>query len=104
MQRCPVPAREGEYCDYVFHEGSSGLFGDELPGRWLELPEALEAYKNIFRGYALNGDYGLFPQKGVLNLMGRALSRFHRLTGVRNNIEPDGILPPAGWYDTHAAL
>ncbi|HEY1782106.1 MAG TPA: FkbM family methyltransferase [Roseiarcus sp.] len=78
LHETPRPAREGNYCDHSFQDGSSGLFGDELPGAWLALPEAIEAYRNIFLGYALNGDTGMFK-------------------GQSSNF------PPAAWYDTHAA-
>ena len=60
LQACPRPSREGNDCDHIFQCGSSGLFGDELPGSWLELTEAIEAYRQIFLGYALNGDNGMF--------------------------------------------
>src|SRR5262249_25625262 len=48
LQACSRPAREGNDCDHVFEDGSSGLFGDELPGAWLCLSEAVEAYRQIF--------------------------------------------------------
>jgi hypothetical protein len=35
LQTCPRPAREGNYCHHIFQYGSSGLFGEELPGTWL---------------------------------------------------------------------
>jgi hypothetical protein len=104
LQKCPYPAREGQYCDHVFEEGSSGLFGDELPGRWLESSEAIERYKSIFHGYALNGDYGLLAPEGVLNFIGRVYSKVRHFKTPRNYINPVHILPPAGWYDTHAGL
>src|SRR5271169_4349229 len=63
LQRCPHPPLEGRYCNHAFELGSSGLFGDELPGRWLDMFEALEIYKGIFRGYALNGDNGSSPEE-----------------------------------------
>jgi FkbM family methyltransferase len=106
-QRCPNPSQEGKYLDHRFQFGSSGLFGDELPGRWLDMSEAIEAYKNIFRGYALNGDNGLFRGAGrrsVFDLLGRIDVGISRLRGLRNLVNPARILPPPGWYDTHAAL
>jgi hypothetical protein len=90
LQACPRPAREGNDCDHVFEDGSSGLFGDELPGSWLALPEAVEAYRQIFRGYALNGDNGMFRGKySILRLLAR--------------IQAKAALAPVAWYDTHAA-
>ena len=79
LQAIPQPAKEGAYCDHVFEFGSSGLFGDELPGSWMDLSECLETHKQIFRGYFFNGDHGVFE-------------------------DTEQSLPPADWYDTHASL
>lgn len=105
LQRCPHPPLEGRYCNHAFELGSSGLFGDELPGRWLDMFEALEIYKSIFRGYALNGDNGFFSRRtDVFHLLGRIQGMIARLRGFGSYANPAHILPPAGWYDTHAAL
>jgi FkbM family methyltransferase len=77
FQAAPNPPLEGMACDHAFSIGCSGLFGEELPGRWLDAFEAIEAYKTVFLGYFLNGDHGLY----------------------RGNPH----LPAADWYDTHAA-
>ncbi len=81
----PKPSREGRYIDWRFAEGSSGLFGDEAPGEWLDRDDALRAYGPIFRAYRLIGDKPLLPIGHVRGL----LRRF----GV-----------DAGWHDTHARL
>jgi FkbM family methyltransferase len=78
LQTLPQPSREGAYCEHAFEFGSSGLFGDELPGRWVDLSECLEIHKQIFRGYFLNGDHGIFE-------------------------DTEQTLPSADWYDTHAS-
>lgn len=105
LQKCPQPSLEGRYCNHVFQFGSSGLFGNELPGRWLDMLEALEIYKGIYRGYALNGVNGVFGRRSDLfHLLGRLQSRIARLRGFRNYINPAYCFPPVGWYDTHAAL
>lgn len=106
LQTCPRPAREGSDCGHVFQNGSSGLFGDELPGAWLTLPEAVEAYRNIFRGYALNGDNGMFNgRKSLFRVLGRIQAKTARVAkGYTSYVNPAEILPPAAWYDTHAAL
>lgn len=103
-QECPYPALEGEYLEHTFEKGASGLFGEELPGQWLQVTEAIEAYKNIFRGYALNGNYGLLASGGPLNFGERVYSKLCRLIGNRRFIKSAEILPSSGWYDTHAAL
>jgi hypothetical protein len=105
LQKCSLPALEGGYCEHTFEFGSSGLFGNELPGRWLDIFEALEIFKGIFRGYALNGDNGVFGRRSDLfHLLGRLMSRMARLRGRRGYINPAYCFPPASWYDTHAAL
>jgi FkbM family methyltransferase len=84
-QQCPNPAREGVYVDHDFALDSSGLFGHELPGQWMDASQALEYYKSIFYQYVLNGDFGLLK---------------------RGNLPPDlkDALPESGWYDTHATF
>jgi hypothetical protein len=82
----------------------SGLFGDELPGTWLALPEAVEAYRNIFRGYALNGDNGIFRGRySIFRMIGGIQARAVRLRNFTIYANPAQLLPPAAWYDTHAA-
>jgi FkbM family methyltransferase len=104
LHACPKPAREGDDCVHVFEEGSSGLFGDELPGAWLVLPEAVEAYRQIFRGYALNGDNGIFRGRGsIFRLLGRIQAKAARLRKFSGYVNPADVLPPVAWYDTHAA-
>jgi hypothetical protein len=81
-QKPPYPSLEGQYVDHQFERGSSGLFGNELPGEWLTARQAIWRYRVIFLGYYLFGDFGIL--KGLLRL-----PFFGRLC-------------PA-WYDTHAA-
>jgi hypothetical protein len=76
LQSSPAEPREGVACDYAFQVGSSGLFGEELPRRWVDVFEIAEAYKANFHGYHMTGDQG-----------------------VRRG---DPSLPAADWYDTHA--
>jgi FkbM family methyltransferase len=103
---CPDPPQEGTYCDHVFAYGSSGLFGNDLPGAWLSLPEAIEAYRQIFRGYALNGDNGMFKRgEGIISIfhtLGRIQAKISRIRKFAGYVNPADILPPVGWYDTHA--
>ena len=93
-QQCPYPSKEGDYIDYKFTTGSSGLFGDELPGEWLSLNDAIKAYKKIFVGYKYFGDYGIFNNK--LFMKNRYLKKAMRMFNLS--------FPHVGWYDTHATL
>jgi FkbM family methyltransferase len=83
-QTPPVPAREGNFANHRFERDSSGLFGEELPGPWLDRGRALARYRRIFLNYWLSGDFGIL-------LRVRGLRRFARHF-------------PVSWYDTHAAL
>lgn len=78
-------ATEGVYVEYAHEFGSSGAFGDELPGEWLTARRAIWRYRLIFLSYWLFGDYGV-------------LRWLVRLPGFRR------VLKPAPWYDTHAAV
>lgn len=85
----PNPSKEGCYVGYQFREGSSGLFGADLPHDWKDNKQILNEYKYIFLLYKLFGDYG--------KLNGYFAGRV--LRGVLK-----GLLrkPIPGWYDTHA--
>ena len=83
-QHPPEPHREGRAIDLVFNEGSSGLFGEEAPGRWVDAASALKTYRSIFWRYRLVSDDPLIKSWRVRT----ALQRHFGLT--------------AGWYDTHA--
>ena len=106
FQTSPSPAREGNDCDHIFNADSSGLFGEELPGAWLDFPEAIEAYRSIFRGYALNGENGMFYHKAgifsIFHKLGRIQARIAHLKKLSGYVNPAEILPPVAWYDTHA--
>jgi FkbM family methyltransferase len=83
-QKPPNPAAEGRYVAYSFKRGSSGLFGEETPGRWLTARQAIRRYRLIFLKYRLIGDFGILRILWKLPGFGR-------------------ILSPAPHYDTHAA-
>jgi FkbM family methyltransferase len=103
-QRPPRPATEGRYVDHAFQRGSSGLFGDELPGKWMTKRQAIRRYMLIFLTYRLFGDFGIvrrfFPvaaknASGPRVLPAKAWPILRTL--FRRTLK-------AHWYDTHAAL
>ncbi|HTP83835.1 MAG TPA: FkbM family methyltransferase [Alphaproteobacteria bacterium] len=107
-QRLPKPAREGQYVDHVFEEGSSGAFGKELPGDWLSLEQALDVHMRLFRKYRTLGDSGtvssvvrevLKSKPGYFVWKGAELARAivprQVLRWIKSRLDP-------GWYDTHA--
>ena len=81
-QVCRFPPREGAFTDHRFESGSSGLFGDEIPGEWLSEQAALGLYRRIFLKYRFFGD---------------SLRRFRVTRAILDR------LIDVGWYDTHAA-
>jgi hypothetical protein len=48
LTKCPNPAREGSYVDWTFDGYSSGLFGEELPDKWVNIDEILMQYLHYF--------------------------------------------------------
>lgn len=86
-QKEPSPAKEGNYASYSFLEGSTGLFGLDLPKNWKNTQQILEKYKTIFNRYKRFGD----DSKMSKNPFGKLILRIlHRLFKI------------PGWYDTHA--
>jgi FkbM family methyltransferase len=45
--RPPLPPQEGGYADFVFTHANTGLFGEELPGKWLNLSDAISVIEAI---------------------------------------------------------
>ncbi|MBC7828687.1 MAG: FkbM family methyltransferase [Chitinophagaceae bacterium] len=93
-QRCPNPSKEGNYIDYKFSFGSSGLFGDELSGEWLCAEDAIKVYKKIFVRYRYFGDDGIFNNKFFMN--NNYLNKLMRILKLK--------YPHVGWYDTHCTF
>ena len=91
----PDPPTEGAYVDHSFQEGSSGLFGSELAGKWKTKQEILRQYRAIWLGYYFLGDEGIMNQWTF-----RGASRLRFLTRRLLSLLTKGAVP--GWYDTHA--
>ncbi|MEM7792296.1 MAG: FkbM family methyltransferase [Verrucomicrobiota bacterium] len=49
-QRVPADTRQGTFVDHRFKPGTSGLFGDDLRGKWLTIEEAYMVNEAIVRG------------------------------------------------------
>ena len=79
-QQCPFPAREGDYVDQRFDQTSSGLFGEEVPGEWVEEGRVIRTYRLLrFQRYLI-----------------RILSLLH----LRRSLH--WLVPDLPWYDIHA--
>jgi len=87
--RAPYPAREGQYAAHTFVFSSSGVFGRELPDRWVRRDAIFGQYTRILRRYRRYG-VGTFWDR---NRLARTV------VAVVCNITNRAL---AGWYDTHA--
>ena len=85
------PSQEKKFIDYKFIEGSSGLFGEDLPGNWIEKGQAIKEYEKIFYLYKVFGDKSFLRQNFLTKYF---LKTFRKITGI----------PLPGWYDTHAKI
>ncbi|MCU0315338.1 MAG: FkbM family methyltransferase [Fimbriimonadaceae bacterium] len=85
----PKPAKEGREIDYQFQKGASGLFGLEIPAKWVSKDEILAEYRQAWKNIALNGN------KGTLNRWAPVAIRKY----VRGAFNVLGF--KAGWYDLH---
>ena len=85
----PRPAREGLDIEYRLERDASGLFGRELPGRWLNRAAIANHYRWIFVGYRVFGNDTFMRTNRFARKIWQGLQR---LAGR----------PVPGWYDTHA--
>jgi FkbM family methyltransferase len=85
LTKPPIPAKEGQTIDYTFKGHCSGLFGEEIPGPWLNAEQAVARYREIFHYYRFFGDHGILP-------------------GAIRNLFPSHRKWGGAWYDTHASL
>jgi hypothetical protein len=88
----PNPSQEGPYLGYQFQEGSSGLFGKDLPGEWKNYRQIINEYRITFLLYKLFGDYGKLKRFDRFFIGGKRGKLFSKLFGR--------TIP--FWYDTHA--
>lgn len=87
-QHEPENTTEGTFTGSAFELGSSGLFGSDTPGKWLDKKQICDAYRRIFKTYRLLGDDALVRRLPLHKPL---------ITGPLRVLF--GI---PGWYDTHA--
>ena len=88
-QRLPKPTHEGKDIDYQIPHGSSGLFGQDLPGKWRSRAAVMHSYGRIMLSYRVFGNDSFMRKNPVAR---EAWKLLQRITGR----------PIPGWYDTHA--
>jgi FkbM family methyltransferase len=93
-QSPPFPSREGKFTPHELEEGSSGLFGSELPRKWKTESQILRQYRRIALGYRLSEEGRMTQWKFPMGRLLRSISRecLKLMTGG----------PVPGWHDTHA--
>ncbi len=84
----PDPPRAGQYVPYRFLDGESGLFGEETPGAWLTIDQALAAFRR------------LIWSKWILVLLYRKQRFYLYYNAIIYRLS--GRYPNLGWYDFHA--
>jgi FkbM family methyltransferase len=85
-QREPNPSKEGYYSGIRIQEGSSGLFGDDLPGLWKTYTQTFILYGLIFLQHKIFGVIRKF-------VFGRKV--YKKLRVLLHH-------PLPGWHDVHA--
>jgi FkbM family methyltransferase len=83
----PNPPKEGRYAGHQFQFGSSGLFGEDLPGKWKSRKEMVNQYERVFILYKLFGPYGRMHKyylgralrTGLIKLLGRPIPGYFDL-------------------------
>ncbi len=88
----PENSKEGQFVDYEFKMGASGLFGSDFSTNWMSKQKALQTYKKIFYSYQLWGDDSKIKNYMLTELLRKVFSVFSG--------RPMHTLP--GWFDTHA--
>ncbi len=73
--------------DFTFRAEASGMFGEDAPGAWMTLEEAIRAYRRIFLRYRLAGDFSPLRRNQATKPVASAL--YFLMRGP-------------WWYDTHA--
>lgn len=87
--RIPLDSCEGKKVQHIFTKEASGMFGSDLPGKWLTKKEIVMIYQDIFTQYRQFGDNTIWQKNSFAQTLLKALSR------ITGNHYP-------GWYDTHA--
>jgi FkbM family methyltransferase len=86
--QCPNPPREGKFVSAKFDAHTSGPFGEETPGDWLDIEGVLSRYQHVIRQQRLFGASGKYYHSPL-----RHASKWFRKIAR---------LEPIGWYDLHA--
>lgn len=87
--KSPKPPLEGKYVKQKFNGLTSGLFGREIPGKWLELDQTIKSYIRIVNEQSKHGMHGTLYHTRYSELYREFKKKIKR---------------PVAWYDIHARL
>jgi FkbM family methyltransferase len=94
--KAPFPAREGNYAAFDGNAVTTGLFGKELGGTWLDLPAAEKRFAGIHNRYVFFRENRLYSKDGTFG--GTLISKIHNR--VRRHLLGD----PVAWYELHSRV
>ncbi len=92
--KAPRPALEGNYAVFYPDEVTTGLFGRELGGAWLDHSAAERRFVGINRRYRLFRDNQFYSKDGQFG--GTLISKIH------NRFRRHVLGDPVTWYELHA--
>lgn len=92
--KAPLPALEGNYTPFDGDAVTTGLFGKELGGTWLDLSAAEKRFFGIHKRYSLFRQNKFYSKDGKFG--GTLVSKFH------NRLRRHLLGDPVAWYELHA--
>ena len=92
----PNPAREGKYAVFDPKAVTTGLFGRELGGKWVDLATAERRLAGIHERYVLFHENKLYSKNGMSG--GTLISKIH------NRFRRHVLGDPVAWYELHARV
>jgi FkbM family methyltransferase len=94
--KAPNPALEGKYADFNPRAVTTGLFGKELGGPWMDLQTAERRFAGIHKRYVLFRENHLYSKGGAFG--GTFISKLH------NRFRRHVLGDPVAWYELHAKV
>ena len=93
--KAPMPPREGHYVPFDGSAVTTGLFGKELGGKWLDQAAAEKRFAGIYKRYVLFRENPLYAKEtGIFG--GTIISKIH------NRFRRHVLGDPVAWYELHA--
>ena len=92
--KAPSPPREGSYVPFDGTAVTTGLFGRELGGKWMDASAAERRFTGIHKRYVLFRENKRYSKDG--NFGGTLLSKVH------NRFRRHVLGDPVAWYELHA--